>query len=291
MKTIRLVVFALGIIMPMFIKAQSYAFLVLQSKGQTEVKSGEEWTPLKIGTQLKVSDEVKIPDNGYLGLSHVSGKALQVKEPGNFKVADLASKVGKSTSALNKYTDFILSSEEEKKSKLAATGAVHRNIKRDIMLSLPTDAGKATLYGDHFFLTWTEDGSSSYKVIVLDFGEDELASYEVSTNAHFIDLSKGFEKHPQILVKVVTANGNSSDAYTVKKLTGHQRKKVNDVVSGLETADATGLDKYIAASVFEDQIMLIDALTAYKEAADLEPDVYHEIYVQFLNRLGFESSK
>ncbi|MBL7843797.1 MAG: hypothetical protein JNK44_08050 [Cyclobacteriaceae bacterium] len=269
--------------------AQQYAFMVLSSKGLTEVKSGEQWTSIKVGAQLKPTDEVKIPGNGYLGLVHASGKSLQIKEAGNYKVVDLASKVGKGSSALNKYTDFILSSDQEKKNKLAATGAVHRNVKKDIMLGLPSDPAKAELQGNHFFLTWTADGSSSYKVVVMDLGEDELASFTVDTNNFMIDLSKGYESASQILLKVVSANGNTSDKYTVKKLSGHRKKKMDEAVGELGlSGEATGLDKYILASFFEDKLMLIDALTAYKEAAEAEPDVYQEVYEQFLVRFGFK---
>lgn len=292
MKTIRLITLFTGILIPFLLEAQSYAFLVLQSKGQTEVKSGEEWAPIKVGSQLKVSDEIKIADNGYLGLSHASGRAFQVKEPGNFKVADLSSKVGKGSSALNKYTDFILSSEQEKKNKLAATGAVHRNVKKDIMLGLPSDPAKAELVGNHFFLTWTADGSSSYRISVSDFHGDELASYDAESNSHMIDLSKGFESTPQILVKVISSNKNVSDDYTVKKLTGNRNKKMSEAVSELGLPEEpTGLDKFILASFFEDKLMLIDALTAYKEAAEMEPDVYQEAYDQFLLRFGFNPNK
>ena len=288
MKTIRIIIVLTMVLFAMPCPAQQYAFMVLSSKGLTEVKSGEQWTSIKVGAQLKTTDEVKIPGNGYLGLVHASGKTLQVKESGNYKVVDLVSKVGNGSNALNKYTDFILSSEQEKKNKLAATGAVHRNVKKDIMLGLPSDPAKAELLGDHFLLTWTADGSSSYKITVTDFHGDELASYDVAGNSHMIDLSKGFENTPQILVKITSSNQNTSDSYTVKKLTGHRNKKMNEAVSelGLST-ETTGLDKFILASFFEDKLMLIDALTAYKEAAEMEPDVYQEVYDQFLVRFGF----
>ncbi|MBX2947057.1 MAG: hypothetical protein KF725_14580 [Cyclobacteriaceae bacterium] len=289
MKTTRLCILLAGLFVPAIVMSQSYAFLVLQSKGQTEVKSGEQWTPIKVGSQLKVSDEIKISDNGYLGLSHASGRAFQVKEPGSHKVADLAAKVGKGSSALNKYTDFILSSEEEKRNKLAATGAVHRNVKKDIMLSLPSDAAKAELLGNRFFIAWTNDGSSSYKVIVMDFGETVLATYEVSENNYAVDLSKGYENIPYLLVKVTSSNGNSSDQYTVKRLSGHRKKKMSESVGELGVSDeGNGLDKFILASFFEEKFMLIDALTAYQEAAALEPDVYQDEYKKFLDRFGFK---
>ena len=86
--------------------AQSYAFMVISSKGMTEKKTGDNWQPIKIGDRLKTTDEVKIPGNAYLGLQHSSGKPLEIRDPGSYPVAELASKVGKGSSPLNKYADF-----------------------------------------------------------------------------------------------------------------------------------------------------------------------------------------
>ncbi|NJM24164.1 MAG: hypothetical protein HC859_00020 [Bacteroidia bacterium] len=53
-----------------FVFGQDYAFKVLANKGTNEVKSGETWAPVKTGASLKESDEIKVADNGYLGLVH-----------------------------------------------------------------------------------------------------------------------------------------------------------------------------------------------------------------------------
>src|SRR5258707_13992477 len=115
-----------------------YAFRVLANKGANEVKSGDTWQPLKTGTQLKVGDELKISDNASVGLVSRNGKPLEVKEAKIYKVVELLSKVGTDISVLNKYTDFILSSNsaEAKKNRLSATGAVHRGLD-DIKVCLP----------------------------------------------------------------------------------------------------------------------------------------------------------
>ena len=77
---------------------------------------------------MKNGDELKIVENAYIGLVYNSGKPLELKQPGNYKVSDLAAKMKGSTCVLNKYTDFILSSNAEgKKNKLSATGAVDRD--------------------------------------------------------------------------------------------------------------------------------------------------------------------
>src|SRR5437867_10309521 len=105
---------------PLLTRAQEYTFRVLANKGANEVKSGDTWQPVKTGAQLKKGDELKISENASIGLVHVSGKPLEVKQAGNYKVDLLAEKVGTGSSVLNKYTDFILSSNsaEAKKNRL-----------------------------------------------------------------------------------------------------------------------------------------------------------------------------
>src|SRR5262245_31834962 len=111
-----------------YAQAQDYAFKVLANKGANEYKSGESWQAVKTGASLKPGDELKVSENAYLGLVHVSGKPLELKQAGKYEVTKLAASVNAGTSVLAKYTDFILSSNsaEAKKNRLSATGAVHR---------------------------------------------------------------------------------------------------------------------------------------------------------------------
>jgi hypothetical protein len=52
--------------------AQEYAFKVLVNKGKNELKSGGTWQQLKVGSSLKSEDELKVSENSYLGLVHVT---------------------------------------------------------------------------------------------------------------------------------------------------------------------------------------------------------------------------
>src|SRR5882757_5974005 len=119
--------------------SQDYTFKVMANKGANEVKSGDGWQPIKTGASLKSGDELKISENAYLGLVHVTGKPLEVRTAGSYKVADLAAKMSGGASAMNKYTDFILSSNsaEAKKNRLSATGAVHRGEPTLLSVYLP----------------------------------------------------------------------------------------------------------------------------------------------------------
>jgi len=119
MKTNKLTLF-LGLFMLSSLSyAQDYAFKVLANKGSNEVKSGDTWQPVKTGYSLKKEDELKVADNAYIGLVHATGKPVEIKQSGSYKVADLAEKVNKGSGAsvLTKYTDFILSSNSAEAKK------------------------------------------------------------------------------------------------------------------------------------------------------------------------------
>src|SRR5690348_6017056 len=70
--------------------AQDYAFKVLANKGTNEVKTGDAWQPIKTGATLQSGDELKLSENAYIGLVHKTGKPMELKKPGSYKVADLA---------------------------------------------------------------------------------------------------------------------------------------------------------------------------------------------------------
>ena len=269
------------------LSAQTFTFKVLGSSGLNEMKSGGSWSPIKVGAVLQERDEIKVAPNGVLGLYHASGKSLQVKEPGPHKVADLAAKVGTASSALSKYTDFILSSEQQKKDRLAATGAVHRGGPAKLTVFMP-GRERADLLGDHFSVNWSSDGSSKFTVQITDLHGDVLKKYEVTGTGVTVNIKEIQSDEPILLVRVTSGLGASSEDSPVKLITGDRRatltKDYQDYAQSLGGSDATA--KILLANFFEEKLLLIDALTAYKEAADQEP-MYTQNYKDFLARLGY----
>jgi hypothetical protein len=275
--------------------AQTYTFKVLASKGKTEIKSTNGWQDLKVGASLIASDEIKVSENAYLGLMHSNGKPLEIKEAKNYKVSELVARLGTGTSVLNKYTDFILSSNEQKKNRLTATGAVHRGVKDVIIIYLPASE-KADLYGDKIGLQWAaEDITGPYEITFTNLLEDKLAKFETNENQLMVSLNEGLLKNElNIMVKVVSKAhpGQGSKDYVIKKLRPQDREKfakpISEMSSSLEEGSA--LSKYIMAGFYEENFLLNDALTAYQEAIKLAPEVeaYKVAYAEFLKRLGFE---
>jgi hypothetical protein len=228
-------------------------------------------------------------------LVDAKGKPLEVREARTYKVSELLAKVTPGASVLSKYTDFMLSSNEEKKGRLSATGAVHRGFKDVILVYLP-GSERAELFGDKVGIQWSSDEvTGPYEVVFTSLLEDELARFETNENQLIVDMNSGNLKgNYEILVKVVSkANrAKGSKDYIIKKMRPTQREKMAASWEEIKAtaADETALSKYVMAGYYEENLLLMDALTAYQEAIKLAPDVplYKDSYQEFLKRLGFE---
>lgn len=274
----------------MFVNAQDYTFRVLANKGANEIKSGDGWQPVKTGASLKLGDELRVTENASIGLVHSSGKPLEVKKANTYKVADLAAQMTGGSSVLNKYTDFILSSNsaEAKKNRLSATGAVHRGL--GIKVFLPKNQ-LASVFNNVVYVNWDKAEKGPYVVIFLNMFDDVLLKVETPENSVHVDLADPkFAGETAILVEVQSkATGAKSDErYLIKRLSPGEREKLKAPYTEIskELADETALNKVVLASFFEQNELLIDAITAYEEAIKLAPDnpTYQEYYEEFLLR-------
>jgi hypothetical protein len=275
-----------------FAQAQEM-FKVLANKGSNEVKSGSVWQAVKTGDRLKKDDELKVSENSYVALVHTSGKPVELKEAKTYKIADLASKVGAGTSVLNKYTDFILSSNSEeakKKNRMNATGAVHRGAKQ-IKVYLPENQFADT-YNSLVTFNWEAvKGEAPYIVTVTNMFGDELLRVETSENNATIDRANPkLSVESALLVKIASKTVKSmvSNEFLIKKLSDDRSIQVKNSLAemGNEVKEETALNKFILAGFYEENKLFIDAITAYEQAIKLAPDVpaYKEAYEEFLYR-------
>jgi hypothetical protein len=272
--------------------AQDYAFKVLASKGSNTMKSGADWVPLKTGAILKNEDELKIVENAYIGLVYNSGKPLELKQPGNYKVSDLAAKMKGGTSVLNKYTDFILSSNAEgKKNKLNATGAVNRDVvQHSIHLVLP-DNQRAGIYNHLAIVNLDTKVTGPYTVTIKNMFDDELNKFEISETTFQIDLNDAkYAKETAVLLEVKSKSDPKavSKPRLIKKLSAAEQASVKKSLAEISTdiTEQTALNKLILARFYEEHNLLIDAITSYEEAIKMAPDVptFLEEYEYFLTR-------
>jgi hypothetical protein len=270
---------------------QEYTFKVLVNKGKNEVKSGESWHPVKTGSSLKSSDELRVTENSYVGLIHVSGKPLEVKSAGKYKVADLAGKIKGGSTVLNKYTDFILSANTEKKNNLSATGAVHRGVD-DIKINLPKPEFSVVFNNKVMFNWETDKVAGPYTVIFSSMFGDELKKIETASNTVTIDLSEpSFSNEDNIQIKIFSKGESarqSPDDYGLKRLSKADVNRIKSALNEIkaDVPEETALNKLIMAGFYEKNNLLVDAITAYQEAIKLAPDVtaYKDAFEDFLIR-------
>jgi hypothetical protein len=269
-----------------------YTFKVLANKGSNEVKSGDSWQPLKTGASLRETDEIKIADNAYLGLVHAKGKPMELKQAGTFKVKELAEKVNAGSSVLNKYTDFILSSNsaEAKKNRLSATGAVHRATESatGIKVFMPENQN-SSIYNSVAVVKW--DGSKvagPYVVKFLNIFEEEIFSVETPETSLEVDLRDSRFPNDQAYLLVVQSKQDAkqvSKQHMIKKLSKDDQEKVKvsltEIMSDVQEENA--VNKVTLAGFYEQNNLLIDAITAYEDAVRMEP-AYQEMYDEFLLR-------
>jgi hypothetical protein len=296
MKTRKLSLVVAFVLVSTFVFGQDYSFKVLASKGTNEVKSGGTWQPLKTGASLKENDELKIGDNAYLGLISFEGAPVELRKAETIKVSDI--KVKKGGSALNKYTDFILSSNAEtKKNKLGATGAVVRDVKenRAIAIILP-EKDFPYVYNNSVIINWDgQNVQGPYVVTVKDMFEEPISKFETPEVSFTLDLSDPkFASQTAVFVEVNSKADPKlgSSRYYIKPMPAAEREKVKkqlDEILG-NVSEETALNKIYLARFFEENNLLIDAIGEYEKAVRLAPDVptFKEYYDDFLYRRGMK---
>ena len=226
---------------------KDYTFKVLVNKGKNEVKSADGWQPVKVGASLKDTDELKLAENCYLGLVHVSGKPLEVKQAGKYKIDALAKQVSGGTSVLNKYTDFILSSNTSKGNTLTATGAVHRG--PDVIEMYLPESENSVVFNNEVIINW--DASKIPGPYVVSFNSmfgDLLEEMEAKESNVKVNLSsKNFENEDNILVVVRSKSDKSkiSKEYTLKKLSKADKTRINTLLKEISgsIAEKTAMDQ------------------------------------------------
>lgn len=273
---------------------QSYSFKVLANKGSNEYKTGDVWQPIKTGAVLRENDEVKLAENSYLGLVSSSGKALELKVAGIHTVKKLNESIsGGGSTVMQKYTDFILSSNspEAKKNRLSATGAVHRGEVKPIHLLLPENQHSA-LFNTTAIISWENTKiAGPYVLTVMNMFDDVLDKIETPETNFIVNFAHPkFAGQSALIIQVnsKTDAREVSKQHLIKRLSPSEQENIRKSLEAIssEVSEPTALNKLILAGFYEENRLLIDAITCYEEAIKLAPDVpsYQEAFDEFLLR-------
>ncbi len=271
---------------------QDFAFRVVVNQGKNEVKTDNGWTTLRVGEELKADREIRIGQNGYLGLVHNNGRPMQLREAGSYNVADLSAKIGGGNSVLNKYTEFILANNQERTNRLQATGAVHRGLNK-IDVHLPSTA---YVFGDTIVISWEKEEAipGPYQVTFSSLWGDELMKIETAENNVYVNLrSQALAASNDILVEVRSRTvDKKSDQFILRKFSESDSDRIEAEYNAIanDLKENTVLNRIIQAAFFEQKKLLVDATTAFRRALELGPTMTSlwEDYENFLLRNGLK---
>ncbi len=276
-------VFAFGVA-----NGQGYTFRVLANKGQNKVKKEGAATAvaLKTGATLSDGDQLIASQGAYIGLMHKSGKTLEVRTPGTKKVSELAKLVNtKSASVSSRYAKFLANKMNEKdkpgyRQRLNATGAAKRALAGDESIKALIPAEDASILGDKAIVTWDilEDMDEKvFIVTVKNIFDEEIMKEEVAGNSVTLDFTSGeMQNEEGLWIINVRAKENtdvSSGDIAIKRPENPAQYAEGLNSLKAEVDEDSPLNKVIYASFYEENGLIVDALTAIEEAIQMNPDV------------------
>ena len=156
------------------------------------------------------------------------------------------------------------------------------------------------IYNDNTSVEWTalDDDSKTNPIYVLtvrNMFDEVLLTEETSKLGYELNLNEDKFKNEQMVIMHVSIKGENelkSDPYAIKRIDKDVAKPILlelDEIKAL-TEEETAMNKLILASFYEQNNLMMDAMTNYRAAMDLAPDVaiFRHAYEQFVvtNALG-----
>lgn len=279
--------------------AQQPVFSVILNKGQNTYGIKNNFQPILLGTSLNENNFIQIEDEGYVALVHeFTGASLELTKSGTFSVKELEGEISKqSNTVLAKYGKYLmkkLNPDEQGNQNLNVTGAVERGEAGLIEVALPK---VNDLFGDQINVSWKQvDDVQDYFVTIKDKLDDVIFTEVVSGNTFILDLTSAKLKDEKIIIINIAAKDKveiRSPDFGIRRLDSNERKSVGNEFTSLKmVANADNVvDKLLIASFFEENHLIVDALTYYNEALAItpDPDGFNILYNSFLARNGLKN--
>ena len=285
--------------------AQSYEFCVLGKYGPVKVmKKGKKWTDVKTGDKLEKEDIVSLRDSAYLGLVHNSGKTLELKREGKYKIENLSRQLSASTTELipnlielifgnkNDLEDLLLS---KKNKKISYTkGAMERSIiGQSIALLNPR---KINLLDREIRLMWKKmPVKGKYEVKITDRFNKPVFSKVVDDTFLLVNKNElNLEKDECYFWKVNMAEYpevQSDEAYFLFL----SDKKSSEIGKNLEQLkkqlgeNTTPASMIMLAFFYESNLLINEADNSFRESVEMSNGLkdYTELYWAFRQREYF----
>lgn len=249
---------------------------------------------LKTGLTLNAGEVIIASGGAYIGLMNSSGGTIQVREEGEYSVDDLERQSRKvSGSIARRYVKYMvdkLNAPAPKKSEI--TPAVSRDISLGITLLIPSSA---EAIGNKALVSWKapEDVKPNFNVVIKNLFDDEIASFQTSEYSMILDFEE-LDNETGIYIMMVSSIERAeinSGRIGIKKLEPDDRPDVYQHLESLSAEineDDNPLNKLIFASFYEDNDLLLDAVSKYEEAIQMAPEIsgFRELYESFLVKYG-----
>lgn len=301
------IVFLMLSLMMSQVRGQDFAFRVLASKGDNQLKARETedvWRPLKTGEKLKAGDEIKAAEDTYLGLVHHSGKTLEIKQAGHYTASQLVDLIKKGESTvLGKYANFLMTKMSEEEQDVVkdyrryqnATGAVKRAMSSATALKVLMPQ-TTTVLGPMVTIRWIEADlpeKPAYIVTLKDKFSKTIKTLKTKEPFITIGLEESVMANQDLIIFEVLVAGKkrySSEEYGIKKLDVKGGEDLKEELAAINEGNVQSAMGYLLkATFFEENELLLDAITAYEKAIDLEPEVaeFKVLYSRFISAQKF----
>lgn len=282
--------------------AQDEIFKVLITKGSNKAIVASSTTPqdLIVGKKLYTTDKIVVGTGGYLGLSHKSGKTIELKTAGTYEVAKLVEQVNtQNASVSSKYVTYVAGQMTANNEDLAANRykhmAVTGSVERGDGKIKPTAPKQAMALDELIIIKWNlvkvnNEPAKMYIVTFTNMFGEELLVKETSDTQLVVDLAKlnlKAEKNIVYTIKVKGAPNVQSDSYNLQYVIDDKKAaELHDQFTALksELSEETALNKLLLASFCADNKLTLNAMEYYEEAIALEPEVdeFKVIYGKYL---------
>ena len=240
-------------------------------------------------------DELKVPQNAYLGLVHSSGKTIELKTADQVNVDELAASIKLKSTVASKYADFVLNKlledKSEIKDKLVVTGAVVRASEvYSIKVQMPLFV---EVLRSEVLVKWepVKEGNHTYVTTLKNIFNEVIYKGETKDTEITLDLSHPRFVNERLIVFSVASKEDpnfKSEEYGIKRLSPNTFTKVKQDLDQLNKVigDDTSLNHIMMAAYYEENNLIVNAITSFEKAIELSPDVqdFSDMYDAFLER-------
>lgn len=279
---------------------KSFVFRVLANKGVNHVKKAADGkkVSLRPGITLMADDEIIASTGAYIGLMHRTGRTIELRAPGITKITDLETKLANSkTSVAGKYANYVLAKmngdqrNNNYRANMKATGAVERSSGSAISAMLPSSV---SILNPEAVIRWNSVGDDAYYIVsIKNIFDEEVLSAETTKPYIKLNLDDENLANEQLVIFNIKVKDNPdlfSPDYGIERLSEEKEEEMMTSLSQLksEISGDSPLGKLILASYFEDNGLILDALTQYEDILEQSPEVedFKMLYGEFLIRNG-----